>query len=53
VAPGAYAVALGVVTHTPSPPGHYKALIPADLGIVHTSVEVQQCREASVHRHAA
>lgn len=28
VAPGAYAATLGVVTHTPGPPGHYEALIP-------------------------
>jgi cation diffusion facilitator family transporter len=53
VAPSTYAAALGIVTHTPRPPGHYKALIPADLGIVHVTVEVQECREAPVHRHAA
>ena len=53
VAPGAYATALGVVTHTPRPPEHYKALLPAALGIVHVTVEVQQCREAPVHKCAA
>jgi cation diffusion facilitator family transporter len=45
VAPGAYSAALGVVTHTPRPPEHYKALIPAGLGIAHVTVEVQECRE--------
>jgi cation diffusion facilitator family transporter len=52
VAPGAYAAALGVVTHTPRPPGFYKALIPADLGIVHITVEVQECGEAPVQQAA-
>ena len=46
VAPGAYAAALGVVTHAPREPGHYRALIPAGLGIVHATVEVQRCDEA-------
>ena len=45
VAPGVYAAALGVVTHTPRPPEHYKALIPAELGVAHVTVEVQECRE--------
>jgi Co/Zn/Cd efflux system component len=45
VAPGTYAAALGVVTHTPRPPEHYKTLIPAGLGIAHVTVEVQECRE--------
>ncbi|TDH62100.1 cation transporter [Dankookia rubra] len=46
VAPGAYAATLGVVTHTPRLPEHYKALIPAELGIAHVTVEVQECRDA-------
>jgi Co/Zn/Cd efflux system component len=45
VAPGTYAAALGVVTHTPRPPEDYKALIPAGLGIAHLTIEVQECRE--------
>ena len=52
VAPGAYAAALGVVTHAPREPGHYRALLPADLGIVHATVEVQRCDEAPL-RNAA
>ena len=52
VAPGAYAAALGVVTHTPREPGHYRALLPGDLGIVHATMEVQRCDEATV-RNAA
>ena len=46
VAPGAYAAALGVVTHHPRPPGHYKALIPTTLNIQHVTVEVQACDNA-------
>jgi cation diffusion facilitator family transporter len=52
VAPGAYAAALGVVTHEPREPDHYRALLPADLGIVHATMEVQRCDEAPV-RNAA
>jgi cation diffusion facilitator family transporter len=52
VAPGAYAAALGVVSHAPREPDHYRALIPADLGIVHATVEVQRCDEAPVRSAA-
>ncbi|MCO6415826.1 CDF family Co(II)/Ni(II) efflux transporter DmeF [Siccirubricoccus sp. KC 17139] len=45
VAPGVHAAAIGVVTHTPRPPEHYKALIPAEFGVAHVTVEVQECRE--------
>ena len=48
VAPGAYAAALGVATHAPREPGHYRALIPAGLGVVHATVEVQRCDGAPV-----
>lgn len=48
VAPGVYAAALGIVTHAPRPPEHYRSLIPPELGIAHATVEVQQCREHSL-----
>lgn len=35
-----YSAALTVVTPTPRPPEHYKTLLPADLNIVHATVEV-------------
>lgn len=35
-----YSVALTVVSPRPQPPEHYKALLPADLDIVHVTVEV-------------
>ena len=54
VAPSVYAAALGVVTHTPRPPEHYKTLITGDLSIAHVTVEVQERREAPVlHGRAA
>jgi cation diffusion facilitator family transporter len=40
IGPGIYSASLSVVSSTPQPPEHYKALIPANLGIVHTVVEV-------------
>jgi Co/Zn/Cd efflux system component len=42
IGPGIYSASLAVVSSTPKPPEHYKALIPADLGIVHTVVEVHR-----------
>jgi cation diffusion facilitator family transporter len=53
VAPGVYAAALGVVTHTPRPPEHYRALIPAGLGVAHITIEVQQCQDAPTVRDRA
>jgi cation diffusion facilitator family transporter len=42
IGPGIYSASLAVVSGTPKPPEHYKALIPGDLGIVHTVVEVHR-----------
>ncbi|MBR0644414.1 CDF family Co(II)/Ni(II) efflux transporter DmeF [Plastoroseomonas hellenica] len=54
VAPGIYAAALGIVTHAPRPPEHYKALIPPELGLVHVTVEVQMCQDTpALHGRAA
>jgi len=47
VGPGIYAAALSVVTHDPREPEHYRALLPTRLGIVHSTIEVHQCREAT------
>lgn len=44
VAPDMYAAIIGVVTHTPRSPDHYKALIPEELGIKHCTIEVQECQ---------
>lgn len=43
IGPGLHAAALSVVTHEPREPGHYKALLPAELGVVHVTVEVHGC----------
>jgi cation diffusion facilitator family transporter len=41
-----YAVLLTVVTPTPRPPEHYKALLPDHLNIVHATVEVHPADSA-------
>lgn len=41
IGPSIYAAAISVVTNRPRAPEHYKALIPDELGVVHTTVEVQ------------
>jgi cation diffusion facilitator family transporter len=40
IGPNLYSAALTVVTPAPRPPEHYKALLPADINIVHATVEV-------------
>jgi cation diffusion facilitator family transporter len=42
IGPGIYSASLAVVSSTPKPPEDYKALIPGNLGIVHTVVEVHR-----------
>jgi cation diffusion facilitator family transporter len=44
VGPNIYAAIVSVVTHEPRTPQHYKHLVPADVGIVHMSVEVHECQ---------
>ncbi len=43
VGPNIYSAILSIVTHHPQPPGYYKNLIPEELGVVHTSIEVHRC----------
>lgn len=52
IGPGIYSAAISVVTRKPRPPEYYKALIPTDLGVVHTTVEVQRC-DSSGHEEVA
>jgi cation diffusion facilitator family transporter len=40
----AYAGIISLVTDDPKPPAYYKTLLPDGLGVVHTTVEVHQCR---------
>ena len=42
IGPGIYSASLAIVSGTPKPPQHYKALIPGNLGIVHTVIEVHR-----------
>ncbi len=39
---GLYALELAIVCDEPQPPDHYKALIPEDLAIAHSTIEVHQ-----------
>ena len=44
IGPGIQAAALVVVSDAPHSPDHYRALIPADLHVVHATVEVHRCQ---------
>ena len=46
VGPDIYSATVSIVTHHPKPPNHYKALIPGNLGIVHTTIEVHMCDDS-------
>ncbi len=43
IGPGIYAAEIAIVTDTPRTPDAYKARLPADLHIVHATVEVWPC----------
>lgn len=45
IGPGIYSATLAVVSDAPKQPEYYKSLIPKDLGIVHTIVEVHHCHD--------
>lgn len=40
---GIYAANVAILSDTPESPEHYRSLIPQELGIVHTTFEIQQC----------
>jgi cation diffusion facilitator family transporter len=44
IGPGIYSATITVVSDIPKSPEYYKNLIPKDLGIVHTIVEVHHCQ---------
>lgn len=48
VGPGIYAAIVSVVTDEPRAAIHYRERLPADLGIVHLSIEVHHCGEAAL-----
>lgn len=43
IGPKIYAVVVAIVAHEPATPETYRARIPANLGLVHISVEVNKC----------
>ena len=43
IGPGIWSAEIAVVTHEPQSPDHYKGMLPAELGLVHLTVEVHQC----------
>jgi len=45
IGPGIYSSEIGIVTKYPEPPDKYKTLIPADIGVVHSTFEVHLCPE--------
>jgi len=45
IAPNVYAAVIVILAHHPLSPNQYKARIPADLGLEHVSIEVQQCEQ--------
>lgn len=44
IGPNIYSATFSIVSDSPKPAEHYKSLIPKELGIVHSIVEVHQCR---------
>jgi cation diffusion facilitator family transporter len=43
VGPDIYSAAISIVTDDPKPPDHYKNLLPDEIGLVHSTVEVHRC----------
>ena len=42
IGPGIFVAVITVVADEPREPDHYKAILPKDLGVVHTTVEVHR-----------
>jgi cation diffusion facilitator family transporter len=47
IGPDMYTVAISIVTNKPKPPEHYKSLLPNEIGLVHSTVEVHQCNHSA------
>ena len=43
IGPGIYSAAISVVTKFPDAPDKYKTMIPSNSGVVHATVEIQNC----------
>lgn len=47
IGPAGYACIVSLVTHRPRPVEHYRALLTGVSGLIHVTVEVNHCREAT------
>lgn len=45
IGPGIFAADIAIVSDSPKPPDDYRSRIPAELGIVHVTVEVHRCKD--------
>jgi cation diffusion facilitator family transporter len=45
IGPGIFAATISIVTQDPRSPDHYKAMIPENLGIVHSTIEIHPCSQ--------
>jgi cation diffusion facilitator family transporter len=45
IGPGIYSSVVSIVTKAPESPDIYKALIPEDAGVVHTTIEIHLCHD--------
>jgi len=43
VGPGIYAASISIVSHAPAAPESYRERLPANLGIVHATIEIHRC----------
>jgi cation diffusion facilitator family transporter len=50
IGPEIYAVALSIVTSESNSPEYYKSLLPTELGLVHTTIEVHECKHSQDHK---
>jgi Co/Zn/Cd efflux system component len=51
VGPAVYAASIAVVSSDPKTADHYRNLLPGNLGLAHTTVEVHRCPDTHHGRH--
>jgi cation diffusion facilitator family transporter len=44
IGPNIHMATISLATHKPEPPDYYKSLLPDSIGLVHTTVEVHECK---------
>ena len=50
IGPNIYNAIISIVTDSPKQPDHYRKLLPNNLGIVHTTIEIQKCDDEELQR---